>query len=97
MENDQLIATDKFCTYYQVSYGFVESLLDIGLIETVQVKEVQYLQVVHLHEIERMIRLHNDLEINPEGIEAVHLLLKRIGNMQDEIQMLRNKLRFYEG
>ncbi len=96
MEKDQLIATDQFCTYYNVSGSFVESLLDLGLVETVRVQEVQYLHVTHLHEIERMVRLHDDLEINPQGIEAVHLLLKRIGYMQDEILRLRNRLRFYE-
>lgn len=97
MEKDQLIATTQFCTFYNVSDSFVESLLDLGLVETVRVQEVQYLQVIHLQEIERMVRLHDDLEINPEGIEAVHLLLKRIGYMQDEIISLRNRLRFYEG
>lgn len=97
MEKDQLIATTQFCTFYNVSDSFVESLLDLGLVETVRVQEVQYLHVIHLQEIERMVRLHDDLEINAEGIEAVHLLLTRIGYMQDEIISLRNRLRFYEG
>lgn len=96
METDQLIAMDQFCAIYSVSGSFVESLLDLGLVEAVRVQEVQYLQLIHLQDIERMVRLHDDLEINPQGIEAVHLLLKRIGYMQDEIVRLRNRLRFYE-
>lgn len=96
MEKDQLIATDTFCKVYNVNYSFVESLLDFGLIETVQVQEIQYLQVNHLQDIERMVRLHDELDINPEGIEAVQVLLKKIDYMQREILLLRNKLRFYE-
>lgn len=96
MEKNQLIATDKFCTVYNVTYSFVESLQEIGLIEIVQLHNVQYLQVTHLQDIERMVRLHDELAINPEGIEAVNLLLKRIDLMQQEILFLKNKLRFYE-
>lgn len=97
METDQLIATEKFCAYYNVNFTFVESLLEIGLVETITVEETQYLHVPHLHEIERMIRLHDDLDINAEGIEAVHILLHRINEMKNEILVLKNRLRFYEG
>lgn len=97
MENDQLIATEQFCTYYNVSTDFVDSLEDFGLIETVFIQKIQYLHVTQLHRIERMVRLHVDLDINPEGLQAVSTLLDRIETMQHEIISLRNRLTFYEG
>ena len=96
METDQLIATDKFCTYYNVEYSFVESLQEIGLIETVSLRETQFIHIPHLQKIERILRLHDDLNINLEGIGAVHTLLDRIEQMNAEILNLRNRLRFYE-
>jgi len=96
METDQLIATDKFCTYYNVEYSFVESLREVGLIETVVVREIQFIHVPHLQKIERIMRLRDDLNINLEGIEAIDRLLNKLEEMDSEILSLKNKLRFYE-
>lgn len=96
MENSQLIAIKTFCTFYNVEYAFVESLQRSGMIETVVVRETQFLQVPQLQKIERMIRLHHDLDINVEGIEAIHTLLKRIDDMEKELTALRNRLQFFE-
>lgn len=96
MDNDQLITSDKFCNYYNVPYSFVASLEEVGLIETVFVQEVQFVQVSHLSRIERIIRLHDDLNINLEGIEAIDRLLDKMDQMNSEIASLRNQLRFYE-
>ena len=97
METDKLLPTDKFCTYYNVEYSFVESLREIGLIETVVIRETQFIHIPHLPKIEQIIRLHDDLNINPEGIEAVQTLLDRIEQMNAEVISLKNRLRFYEG
>jgi hypothetical protein len=96
MENDQLIAIETFCTFYDVEYSFVESLQSNELIETVIVDNTSFLHIPHLQKIERMVRLHHDLQINPEGIEAIHNLLDRMALMDLEILSLKNKLRFYE-
>ncbi|WP_439585172.1 chaperone modulator CbpM [Dyadobacter bucti] len=97
MENDQLIATEIFCTNYGIEYSFVQSLQESGLIETVVIRETQFLPVPQLQKIERVIRLYHDLDINIEGIEAIDTLLNRIDYMEKEIIALKNKLRFYEG
>ena len=43
---------------------------------------------------EQITRLHQDLNINPEGIDAINHLLKYIEEMKQEIVHLRNRLRF---
>ena len=95
MENDQLIAIEVFCTNYDVEYSFVESLQEHDLIETVIVDNARFLQVPHLHRIERVIRLYHDLDINLEGIEAV-AVAGGVYFCVREIASLRNRLRFYE-
>jgi hypothetical protein len=42
------------------------------------------------------MRLHYDLDINLEGIEAITSLLNRVKSMQEEIRELRNRLEGYE-
>lgn len=96
METDQLIAIEVFCSNYQVEYAFVESLQEHDLIDTVVVNDTRFLQIPQLTRIERIIRLHQDLDINLEGIEAIQGLLDRIDYMDREIASLRNRLRFYE-
>jgi hypothetical protein len=96
MENDQLIAIEVFCMNYDVEYAFVESLQEHDLIETVIVGNARFLQVPQLNRIERIIRLHHELDINLEGIEAIQGLLSRIEHLDKEVASLRNRLRFYE-
>jgi chaperone modulatory protein CbpM len=96
MDEQELIPVDIFCYQHGVEISFISSLQEFGLIEITQVDEARYIPVQHLMEAEKMVRLHNELEINTEGIDVVTHLLQRIQNMQDEIRLLRNRLRFYE-
>jgi chaperone modulatory protein CbpM len=86
----KLIAIESFCTYYNVEFSFLESLNEFGLIEIVPVENNRFLYEHQLKEVEKMIRLHYDLEINMAGIDAISHLLKRMEEMQQEIKMLRN-------
>lgn len=96
METDQLIAIDIFCNNYKVEYSFVQSLHEVGLIDTIVVQETQYIHLPQLEKLERMIRLHDELDINLEGIEVLDHLLMRVETMQREIVSLKNRLRLYE-
>lgn len=96
METEQLIAAEQFCSHYHVNISFVHSLHEIGLIETIVREETEFIQVPHIQKIEQIIRLHDDLDINLEGIQAIDSLLSRMERMQQEITEIRNKLRFYE-
>lgn len=96
MDTDQLISIDIFCNNYQVEYSFVQSLGEVGLIDTIVIQETQYIYLPQLHQLEKMIRLHEDLEVNVEGIEVVQHLLQKVAAMQEEIVLLKNRLRLYE-
>jgi chaperone modulatory protein CbpM len=96
MERDQLIEIEAFCDFYEVEYSFVDSLSRQDLIEVIVVEETRFLHIPELQRIERMVRLHHDLDINVAGIEAINTLLGRIDQLDREILLLRNRLRFYE-
>ena len=96
MEQVDMIVLDEFCASHQVEISFVRSLEEHGLIETIIVNETLCVPRNELSRLEQIVRLHQELNINPEGIDAINILLKRIENLQNEITELRNKLIFYE-
>jgi phage terminase small subunit len=96
METEDMIVLDEFCSNYHVEISFIRSLEEYGLIETVIVNETICVRGNELSKLEQIVRLHQELNINPEGIDAITILLKRIENMQNDITELRNKLDFYQ-
>ncbi len=93
MKTEHLISTDDFCSYYKVEYSFINSLQQIGLIEITTVNETSFIDHDYLSNLEKLVRMHYELDINIEGIEAITYLLKRVKNMQEEINSLKNQLR----
>jgi hypothetical protein len=96
MEPVDMIVLDEFCTSHHVEVSFIRSLEEYGLIETIIVNETLCVPGNELSRLEQIVRLYQELNINPEGIDAISILLQRIENMQNEIIQLRNKLNFYE-
>ncbi len=66
------------------------------MIEIVTIQETQCIHKVQIKDIEKLMRLHFELDINLEGIDAVYNLLKQVESLQEEIIELTNKLKFYE-
>jgi chaperone modulatory protein CbpM len=96
MATTGLIAADDFCTYHEVEYTFIRSLNEAGLVEVRVTRQGTYIPESELQKLERMIRLHRELEINVAGIEAITHLLQRVESVQEEMRTLRNRLRRYE-
>jgi chaperone modulatory protein CbpM len=96
MEKTEMVILDDFCTSHHVEISFIQSLEENGLIETVAVNQALYITSNDLPKLEQITRLHQDLNINPEGIDAINHLLRYIEEMKQEIVHLRNRLSFYE-
>ncbi|MBS1747875.1 MAG: hypothetical protein JST21_17060 [Bacteroidetes bacterium] len=93
MQNENLIPVEICHTRYNVEISFLQSLDQYGFIHLVSVEEKQYIETDELQILEKFIRMHYDLNINLEGIEAISFLLDRVQNMQDEIAYLKSKLK----
>ena len=90
MEN--LIAITTICTYHEVEYTFINSLSEAGLLHLELVDQTSYIPESDLQRLEKMIRMHHELEINVAGIEAITHLLERIEQMQEELRVLKNSI-----
>lgn len=96
METKDLILIEQFCTHHDVEFSFINSLHEFGLIEVVELNDAKYLANEQLRDVEKMIRLHYELDINMEGIDAISNLLKQIDNLQKELIATQNKLRLFD-
>jgi hypothetical protein len=96
METTHLISIQQFCTHYKVPTSFIDALHDYDLVEITITNSENYLKTNQLNDVEKMMRLHYDLDINLEGIDAIYNLLKQVEDLQNQIMKLRNKLNFYE-
>lgn len=96
MDKAGMIPINEFCTVHHLEISFVRSLEEHGLVETVVVDQTQYFSADELPKLEQMVRLHQELNINFEGIDAINNLLDRMQQLQQEITGLKNKLRFFE-
>jgi len=95
MATKHLITITDFCVYHHIEDTFVTSLHDAGLVKITTVDQTAYIPESELQNLEKMIRLHNELEINIAGIEAITHLLKKVEMLNDHLQQMRNKLVFY--
>lgn len=93
MDNEELIPITLFCTTYRVDVTVIDSLEESGLIEITIREHQRFVAQAEVSRLERLLRLHEDLGINPEGIEAIEHLLERVEHLQEELQHMRNRLR----
>ena len=92
MQTEDMISLDVFCTHYHAEYSFVHSLHESGLIEITTIENAVFIHKDQLSELEKFVRLHYEMDINLEGIEAVNHLLNIVNELQSEINTLKNKL-----
>lgn len=96
MEPEQFIIVEEFCASYEIELSFINSLNEYGLIEITLIEEKKLIAESQLPKLEKLVRLHHDLQINLEGIDAIANLLERINRIQEENTILKNRLRLYE-
>jgi hypothetical protein len=94
-QEKDLIPASEFCLHYHVEMNFIQSLQEYGLLQTVVEEENVFIPTAHLCELEKLARLHYDLNINMEGIDVILHLLQRLREAQHEAAGLRNRLKMY--
>ncbi|HKJ06244.1 MAG TPA: chaperone modulator CbpM [Flavobacteriaceae bacterium] len=96
MDFDELIEIREVLTRYKVNNDFITCIEQCSIIDYVEQNNTRYIYVKHIPKVEQIIRLHNDLNVNMEGIEAISHLLDRIENLQNKLRIVEQKLKIYE-
>jgi len=95
MSNKEILKIEKFCELYEVPTSFVDSLNQLELIHLTTIDDELYIDNEELPVIEKFIRMHYDLDINMEGLDVINNLLDKINELQKEIILLENELKYY--
>ena len=96
MKTKEYIAVTHLCSQYKVTTQWFQQLHETGLIQVVTVAEEPCVHFTSIHQVDKIMRLHQDLEVNPEGIDVILNLLEKIENLQTELSGLQRKLQLYK-
>ena len=96
MPKAPMIPVKTFCVHHHIEFSIVQTMKNHGLVELISAEGEYFIPAGQLNEMEKLIRLYRDLDINPEGIDAIIHLLKRMKNLQEKINRLQNRLSLYE-
>ncbi len=96
MNEKPLISTQSLCSHYNIEISFVNALSKMGLIQIEIVEQNQFIHQDQIGDLEKIIRLHDELNVNLEGIDVVFNLLAKERELQNELNALKNRLRLYE-
>ncbi len=96
METKDFIPVIQLCSHYKVELSFFKELNEVGLIDIITIEQASCLHLDKINDVEKMIRIHHELNVNIEGIDVVFNLLQKVGSLQSELNAMQNRLRLYE-
>ncbi len=92
----EYIFVKDFCSGHNIKEPFIFEFQEYELIALKLIDDQQFIYIEELPNLEKMVRLKQDLKINIDGIEAIHCLLERTQQMSQELQTLRKRLKRQE-
>ena len=96
MSTQNFIPLQQLCSHYRVELSFFTNLSEIGLIEIETIEQSPYLHPDKIIDVEKIIRIHHELEVNIEGIDVIFHLLQKLEEKEIELISLKNRLGIYE-
>ena len=96
MGQKDLIPLVQLCTTYNVEMSFFNQLNEIGLVDFISQEQNLCLHHDHINKIEKIIRMHIDLNVNMEGIDVIFNLLQKVEELEKELNTVKNRLSLYE-
>lgn len=96
MKRDDYILVDYFCEVTNTNPEFLKQLYEHDLIKHIEYNKAPALLQNELPVIERMLRLHYDLNVNIEGLQVINHMREKMIGMQNELLQLKRKLKRFE-
>lgn len=90
------IQIQEFCTGHHLEESFIFELEELGVIRLQLEQNRPVIRKRELGKLERLVRLHRDLEINLQGLQAVQHVLDQLDAAQEEVRDLQRRLSFWE-
>jgi len=91
-----IVKITEYCSYCQADVDFVDSLEEIGLIETTVIEGERFIHEDQLSDLDRYSDWYYEMDINIGGIDALRNAIAKMQQLQAEVLRLKEKLRMYE-
>lgn len=92
MKQSTYIYIEEFCTHYNIEVSLVHQLVEYEVLTIETSNDRDVIDIGELPKLEKMVRLHQELDINPQGLHAIHRLLEQVTDLQEEVLTLRRRL-----
>lgn len=96
MQNQNLVPVNEFCHYHHIDVTFIQLLEEHGLIETTTMQQTMYVEAEQLNQLEKFVRLNQELNIDAENLDIISHLLQQTEILREQITALKSRLNFYE-
>lgn len=96
MDETTYILVREFCSHHHLDMTFMELLQQHGLIEISHLEEGDSFPADEVGHLEKMIRLHQELNIHPEDLDIVSDLLDQLESLQGKMDKIKSQLDFFE-
>lgn len=96
MEEKTFIKIGEFCINYGIEESFVFDLQEYEVIQIKVIEDEYHIPEQELPVLEKMVRMHQELEINTQGLQAIYHLLEKVSGLQEELTALRRRLNRFE-
>jgi len=90
MDISNYISVNRLCNEYSLDVYFFEYLYNQGIIQLVVWENLEYIELEVLDKVEKLIRIHQDLEVPVNSLDVVINLLEKIETLQKEVNTIRN-------
>ena len=95
MKETELISIQQFCEIYNTPISFFDELFNYEIISFEVVDDAKHIYLEDINTVEKLMRLHYDLNINMEGLDVALNLINQINDLQEQINDLKRQLDFY--
>ncbi len=96
MSQENFIPAQTLCMHYNIEISFVREMGNMGLIQLELIEQDQFIHQDEIGTLEKILRLHHELNMNLESIDVVLNLLEKEQALREEVAALKNRLRLYE-
>lgn len=96
MNQKKLILVHELCQHYEMEISFFEQVEKYGLVNVEMISDEKYIHRKQLNKMEKILRLHRELEVNLEGIDVIFNLMRRIQVLEKELKEKQTQLGLFE-
>ena len=96
MSTTNYIPVQELCAQYRIEQTFITELHEKGVLQLRIVEQTYCLHCDSMPVFEKIMRIHDELHINIEGIDVILNLLDKIDDLNRQLVKTQNRLRLYE-